>query len=307
MNTFFYRLLIFGLVALIMSCAPEPAPPYLGLTPPGDSPEKFAPGVVSLPDRYEFGSTFNRAGDEFYFAYNVANRTEIHQMKVQDGEWLAPRLLVGDDYFNYNDPMLSNDEKRLYFISRRPIQIDTENPANVENPNNDIWYVQRQENGWSQPVNAGPNINTDREEFYMSFTQDGDLCYSSNQQAPEDTIFNFDILISKLENGVFQKPEKMDPNIQSIAYDGDPYIDPKQRFVIFTSDRRGGFGKTDLYISYQDQDGSWTKAKNLGDLYNTDDQELCPYITPDQKYFFYTSAQDIYWVSAKFITDGILL
>ena len=55
----------------------DPKSRYLGLTPPGLQPEVFAPGVVSLEERSEFGSVFTANGLEFYFGIDTEGRTEI--------------------------------------------------------------------------------------------------------------------------------------------------------------------------------------------------------------------------------------
>lgn len=99
--------------------------------------------------------------------------------------------------------------------------------------------------------------------------------------------------------------------------------------LIFTSERPGGLGSGDLYISFIDEEGNWTKAKHMGDKINTPGSEYCPMISPDGKYLFFTSARrstrripdkpltydnfkkihsrslnglsDIYWVDARII------
>ena len=73
--------------------------------------------------------------------------------------------------------------------------------------------------------------------------------------------------------------------------------------MIFCADRPEGLGRGDLYISFKDGNGNWTKSKNMGEKINTIGHELCPFVSKDEKYFFYTSNKDIYWVSAKVIDD----
>lgn len=76
-----------------------------------------------------------------------------------------------------------------------------------------------------------------------------------------------------------------------------------ESYVIFCSIRKEGFGQGDLYISFKDDAGNWSKAKNMGSVINTTGHELCPFVTKDGKYFFYTSNQDIYWVDARIINS----
>ena len=62
-----------------------------------------------------------------------------------------------------------------------------------------------------------------------------------------------------------------------------------------------------LYISFQNDDGSWTQPQNLGDLINTSGTDVWPHLSPDNKYLFFVSERtgdngfNPYWVSTKFI------
>jgi len=70
----------------------------------------------------------------------------------------------------------------------------------------------------------------------------------------------------------------------------DLYISPDESMLIFTSERPEGLGSGDLYISFKDEEGNWSKAKNVGDKINTSGSEYCSMISPDGKYLFFTSA-----------------
>ncbi|WP_130736778.1 PD40 domain-containing protein [Flavobacterium sp. J27] len=58
-----------------------------------------------------------------------------------------------------------------------------------------------------------------------------------------------------------------------------------------------------MQISFKDDIGNWSKAKNMGAIINTEGHELCPFVTKDGKYLFYTNNQDIYWVDATIISQ----
>ncbi|MGB5976195.1 MAG: hypothetical protein WBG62_02205, partial [Cyclobacteriaceae bacterium] len=149
-------------------------------------PEVFEPGVISLPDRYEFGSVLNKSADELYFGVSLGGRSEILYTKRVNDEWTEPVVIISDSVYGYNDPMLSPDESKLYFISDRPLD-GRGNPKDI-----DIWYVNKTTDGWSEPVNAGPAINTERNEYYISFTASGAMYFASNRSAAEDQLYNYD-------------------------------------------------------------------------------------------------------------------
>jgi hypothetical protein len=137
--------------------------------------KKFAPDQVSLKSRYEFGSVFSRDGKEFYYAVE-GERPHIEMMKYENDRWSKPVKILSSDKYGYNDPFLSADEQRLYFISDQAFD------GQGEKKDIDIWYVQRENAGWSKPINAGDQINSTNHEYYVSFTKDGTLYYASNKQ-----------------------------------------------------------------------------------------------------------------------------
>jgi len=71
--------------------------------------------------------------------------------------------------------------------------------------------------------------------------------------------------------------------------------------MIFSANRKKGLDRGDLYISFALEDGNWSKAVSMGAQINSEGHELCPFVTADGEYFFFTSKEDIYWVSADII------
>ena len=121
---------------------------------------------------------------------------------------------------------------------------------------------------------------------YPTLTKDKTLYF-----AYIDTTRNMDIFYSKYKNGLYQKPIKLPSNINSKNFEGDPYIDPKERFLIFAGfNREENFGKSDLYISFKTKKG-WSKAINLGKEINSHSYDGSPYVTGDDKYLIFTSGR----------------
>ncbi|WP_425234360.1 ankyrin repeat domain-containing protein [Ulvibacterium sp.] len=267
---------------------------YMGQQPPGHIPKIFAPNFISTEES-EFGSVFNTEGTEFYFGVDVNGKSEIRYSKMTKDQWSKPETIFSHERYGYNDPFLSNDENRLYFISKRALDGVGE-PKDV-----DIWYAEKEKKGWSQPINAGTNINTKGNEYYISFTKDGTLYFSSNGQDPNKT--DYDIYFSRNVNGTYQKPVVLNDKINTESYEADVFVSPDESYIIFCSTRDNGFGRGDLYISFKDEDGTWIKAINMGEAINTRNYEYCPFVTKDGKYLFYTSNQDIYWVSTEVIQE----
>ncbi len=266
---------------------------YLGEEQPGLSPKLFAPGIVSAQNRFEYGSTFSPDGKEFFYAVNVGQKPEIHVMKFENNIWTKPVMLIGHEQYGYNDPFLSPDGKRLFFISDRALD------GKSAKKDIDIWYVQRTKSGWSEPVNAGREINTDKNEYYISFTKNGTMYFSSNGGTNAETDKNYDVRSSEFTNGRFQPSKKLSQAINTEHYEADVFISPDERYIIFCSERPDGKGKGDLYISYKNSNDEWAPAKIMDAGISTGGYEFCPFVTSDGKYFFFSRDGDIYWVSAE--------
>ena len=265
---------------------------YLKQKPPSTVSEIFAPDIISKTDEYEFGSVFNEDATEFFYGVTINGKGEIRYSKLIGNNWSKPKTILIHKQYGYNDPFLSPDENRLYFISKRALD-------GLGKPkDHDIWYVERVGNKWSDPINAGPKINSNKNEYYISFTNDGTMYFSSNKIES-----NFDIYSSKFINREFQKPVLLSDSINTPNYEADVFIAPDESYIIFCATRPGGLGRGDLYISFKNTDGTWSKSINMGERINTKSHELCPFVSKDGKYLFYTSNQDIYWVSAEILKD----
>lgn len=130
------------------------------------------------------------------------------------------------------------------------------------------------------------------------------MYFSSNVNAPEKRKgADLDIYSSKFIDGTFQKAVALGPSINTEAYEADVFIDPAEQYIIFCSTRSGSLGKGDLYISFKSSDGTWTTSINMGAPINTKHHELCPFVTADGKYLFYTSNEEIVWVSTDILQD----
>lgn len=129
------------------------------------------------------------------------------------------------------------------------------------------------------------------------------MYFSSNKDAPDDRKYDYDIYASTYLDGAFQPANVLGAAVNTPSYEADVFIDPNEAYIIFCGNRPEGLGEGDLYISFKQADGTWTKSKNMGAPINTQFHELCPFVSSDGKYLFYTSDQDIYWVSTDILKD----
>jgi len=176
--------------------------------------------------------------------------------------------------------MQTPDGKKLYFISRRPLDNTEDKPKDF-----DIWMVEKTATGWGEAQNLGAPINTPGNEFYVSVTNDGSIFYSGEY---EGGVGRSDIYEAKLVEDKYVV-ENLGPLVNSPTGEGDPYVSPDGNMIVFMSwGRPEDLGGGDLYISFK-EDGAWKKAVNLGEKINSNQFEYCPMLSPDGQYFFWTS------------------
>lgn len=288
-------ILVFSLwvITLALFNCTYTTPEYLGESTPGTTPVIFAPGKVSTEEQFEFGAVFSKDMKEFFYAVVINGKAETRMMKFENGNWTSPEVILQHDVYSFNDPFLSPDEKKLFFISDRPMSGDG------LKKDYDIWYVQRESGKWSAPINAGENINSAKNEYYISFTKDGKMYFSSN--AADTLGNNYDIYTSAFRSGNFEPAVKVSAGVNSPHYEADVFVAPDESYVVFATNRPDGLGVGDLHVSFRDASGEWSQSKSLGNTINTDTDDFCPFVTPDGKYLFYASRGDVYWVSTEVI------
>ena len=126
--------------------------PYLGQKPPGEEPELFAPGIVNtgvatrdiaiMPD-----------GDEIYFARAIGNFfTTILVSRLENGRWTRPEVapFAVDPRYRYVEPAISPDGRQMFMAADLPKDPQSEEPGDF-----DLWVMDREGNGWSEPRNLG--------------------------------------------------------------------------------------------------------------------------------------------------------
>jgi len=109
------------LLALLVGCTVkiDEGLKYLNQKPPSIVPEIFAPNLISKETESEFGSVFNKEATEFFYGVDVNGKEEIRYSKLIENSWSEPETILVHEQYGYNDPFLSPDENKLFFISRR--------------------------------------------------------------------------------------------------------------------------------------------------------------------------------------------
>lgn len=252
---------------------------YLGQSPPGSIPKPFALGIVTT-ESYEYGGVFTPDLNAFYFVRNNAEseKHEIVEFRNQGGKWVefaaSPRR--GTHLFSPDGGVMHLGK----------------------------WFMTRTENGWSEPQKLPEPLGS-LPIMRLSSSENGTYYYDEFKRD-----FTGSIWFSRKVDGKYQEPQLVGETINT-GKSFHPFIAPDESYIIFDSKREGGYGDSDLYISYRRSDGTWGEAINLGEKINTEAWEAAASITADGKYMIFNRNMgsenfenvDIFWVSASFIDE----
>jgi len=274
---------------------PELRGAWLGQAEPADSPQRFALGIVSGHgfDSEHSPAAFSPDGTEVY--WTKAFRGPVLFSKLEDGRWTKPRAAPFISEYGEGEPIFSPDGERLYFLSMRPLQ------PGAEPGDENIWYVARERDGWSEPRPLDPVVNDFDHHWLFSISEAGTLYFSSVR---EGGYGRRDIYRSRRVNGVHQPPENVGSVINTEGHEHTPFIAPDESYLIFASTAHGPTeGMFHFVISYRDADGGWSAPRALDHITAPVNDPLCPLITADGKFMFFIGSGDIWWTRADFIEE----
>jgi hypothetical protein len=149
----------------------------------------------------------------------------------------------------------------------------------------DAINLSRKINGiWTEPEVLNPQVGSDGDMYPTSLSSDGTELYLVKR-----TDTNDDIYLS-IHSGLFwSRAQPLNENINTRSDETHASISGDGQTLYFTSDRRGGYGKLDVYRSQRLNNNEWGPATNMGPFINTDLDEETPFITEDGKRLYFSS------------------
>ncbi len=132
------------------------------------------------------------------------------------------------------------------------------------------------------------DINFESQKGAITVSQDGEWMLFTARFS-EGGYGNFDLYISYYTPQGWSEPQNLGEAINTEFWESSPSISPDKRALYFSSNRPGGFGGSDLYISYLQPNGKWANALNMGPSINTKGDDQAPFIHADNQTLYYTS------------------
>ncbi len=223
----------------------------------------------------------NRAG-------NILRRSGFAMEAVQNPVPFEPMNLgaaINTPYDEYA-PTLTADEQTLIFTRKKPRE--DQDFLHLGREYEDFYVSYRQNGEWTPAVNLGAPINTQYNEGAQSISADGVHLYFTGCNRPGG-MGSCDIYYARRVGDAWSEPVNLGPPVNTASWESQPSISPDGRTLYFTSNRRGNFGRMDIWKTTLDERGNWSEPENLGEVINTAGREMSPFIHPDNRTLFFAS------------------
>jgi WD40-like Beta Propeller Repeat len=179
---------------------------------------------------------------------------------------------INDGFPNIR-PVVSSNENCMVYVSKLKFY-------------DAIFFTKKIDTEWSSPKNITPELNFDGEYYSCFISSYGKILLLYKYDS-----YNSDIYISRrIKNERWTSPEKLNKNINSKYQETFASLSKDGKTIYFISDRKGGFGGTDIYKSvYNEKTNDWGEAINLGIEVNTPLNEETPVLNKEGNKLFFSS------------------
>lgn len=272
----------------------------LGQSPPGRTPERFAPHLVASDHSTP---TISPDGREVVWSQrlNGSGHRRIFSSRFLLGAWSPPQVAAFADEEDGDCPVLAPDGSTLVFNSSRPL------PDGSDTRRERLWFVTRVDTGWSDPRPVSDSVNGSHLHWQSSLDAEGNLFFGSER---EGTLGRDDIFVAPRTADGWGTPERLPPPINTPSHESMPFVGADGSFLLFVrSDHSGTVPRyaTGLLASFRNPDGGWTEPQRvpLGGVSHAD--ASCPFVTRDGRYLLFLvlsrTEKAVYWVDAAVLKE----
>jgi len=244
--------------------------------------------IFFLGDAYRINYMFEKAREAYSTYRETLLTSDIENLMFVDQQIAAcnnaPALMASPVKFTvetvdpvFNDgndnffPVVASDGKSIAFMTSMKFY-------------DAIMFSRMVRNEWTTPVNITPQLQSDGDHYVSYISPSADMMLLS-----KDDNINSDIWMSSFDGKSWQPARKLKKEINTKYWEAHGFITEDGKTMIFSSDRPGGFGGLDLYISKLGKDGEWGKPVNLGPEINTPFNDDRPFLIKNGTILYFAS------------------
>jgi len=170
-----------------------------------------------------------------------------------------------------DNPAVSFDGNTIVYTERRGMV-------------NAIFWSRKEREKWQTPIEITASLNAGEDCSSSSLNRDGTQLFLYKTDNYDGAIYSSDFV-----NGAWTPIKKLNRNINTKFYESHAAISSDGKRLYFTSNRDGGQGNLDIYVSEKESTGDWGPAVNLGSAINTPFNEDTPFITQNDSLLYFCS------------------
>lgn len=283
---------------------------YLNIDGKKDLAIKYLENAVKNMSAKHKEGTINQVSAPYYALYELARAYRINYNFIKARE----------NFIIYKGTLLSNDTENIEFIDHeikvcdmaktlmeKPVEFTMENIGELFNDDKSnfypvvsadgksfifmsslkfydaIMFSRMQNNKWSNPINIFPDLKIDGDIRVSSLSNNGNMLFLS-----KDDNYDSDIYMSTFNGNSWTPAAALNKNINTKYWESHASVSEDGTQLVFASDKPGGYGGLDLYISRK-INGEWGPAVNLGPEINTPVNEDIPFFSNNDKTLFFCS------------------
>jgi tetratricopeptide (TPR) repeat protein len=272
--------------------------------------------VFELARAYHYEENWDKAEEHYRESVEAGNRNiEDYIAQCEYGKILSADPInvtiedLGEEInssFGDYAAVVTSDGKNIYYTSRRPGTTGGKLDYTVDVYMEDIYHSEKDDNGnWKPATNVGTPINSDVHDATVNISGDGQTLFiyrSENENGG-------DLYISKLNGDVWSTPESLGDNINTKYSDLAASLSPDGNTLYFVTNKPGGEGGKDIYVSKMQEDNIWGAAENIGAIINTKGDEDGVFMHADGKTLYFSSTghktMGGYDIFKSELTDGV--
>ncbi|MCA6077908.1 OmpA family protein [Fulvivirga sedimenti] len=177
-------------------------------------------------------------------------------------------------------PVVTVDGNAIIYTRRNGMTMDYDE---------DLVISRKDQNGkWQMPESLSPNINSAFNEGTCTISADGRRLIFTSCLGRKG-YGSCDLFITERQGDEWSEPRNLGDRVNGPEWDSQPTLSPDGRTLYFVSTRKGGIGGRDIWMTTLNEAGEWTKAVNLGAAVNTAEEDVSPFIHPNNRTLYFAS------------------